>query len=300
MARTTLYRAVGVLTLVIGSAALASADPPAPAKDDAANKRLLYVVKHGSAKDLATVLGQHFKGVAEIQALPDPSSNFLLISSAPAAFDDILKTLEQLDRAPQTVEVEILIADVATKKADGDKTNPLEEVDEKALTGTFADVMARAEALQKKGALSGLKHILLTAVEGRPASVLVGESRPYTTAINISATGRDFRGISYRNSGIQANATVHVSPVKVVSVDLKLEESYPYVPEEGVSIGKDENGKPVMATEFVTSTLNDKIDVTSGQARVAEGVKTQAKSGKSHTIVVIGATVIEPDAKPDK
>ncbi len=91
-----------------------------------------------------------------------------------------------------------------------------------------------------------------------------------------------------------------MSPDKVVAVDLKLEGSYPYTPEDGIPIGADENKKPVMATEFVTSTLNGKIDMPSGQARVAEGVKSDAKAKNVHTIVVVGATVVEPDVKTDK
>jgi len=114
------------------------------------------------------------------------------------------------------------------------------------------------------------------------------------------ATGRTSRSITYRNSGIKADATVRVSPDKVVTLDLKLEDSYPYIPEDGVSIGVDENNKPVFAAEFVMSTLNSKIDVASGQARVAEGVKTDAKSAKAHTIVVVGARVADTDAKPEK
>src|SRR5262249_23910891 len=35
------------------------------------NKRLVYVVKHGDAKDLAGLLARHFKDDADIQALPE-------------------------------------------------------------------------------------------------------------------------------------------------------------------------------------------------------------------------------------
>src|SRR5258708_28085622 len=98
------------------AAAPAPADPKEPApksqpgKDDdgAKNKRLLYLVKHGMAKDLAAVLGEHFKGVAEFQALPESTSNALLISAAPAALDEVVKVLDQLDRQRQTVSIEIL------------------------------------------------------------------------------------------------------------------------------------------------------------------------------------------------
>ena len=186
MLHPILPRAIGALALLFGLAASAVADPPAPAKDDA--KRLLYPVKHGAAKDLAAVLAAHFKGVAEISALPDAGTNYLLISAAPSAFNEVVQVLDQIDRPPQTVSVEILIASVSVKKGD-DKSAPADDVDEKAFTGSIADVKAKVEALQKKGALGEVKRLQFTAVEGQPASLMIGENRPYVTGANIRATG---------------------------------------------------------------------------------------------------------------
>src|SRR5205807_1867449 len=68
MSQNILWRAAGLaLALAAGAPA---ADPPAPAKDAAANKRLLYVVKHRAAKDVAAVLGAYFKGAAEFRTVP--------------------------------------------------------------------------------------------------------------------------------------------------------------------------------------------------------------------------------------
>ena len=147
MSQFPLHRATGGLILALGLTAFAAGDPPAPKdpspKDDAsATKRLVYFVKRGTAKDLAPVLAGSFKGVAEVQALPDPTSNCLLISAAPAALDDVVKILEQIDRRPQTASVEIWILEVGGKKAGGDKTAPAEEVNEKDLSGTVAEVSA--------------------------------------------------------------------------------------------------------------------------------------------------------------
>ena len=203
MLRLPLLRTAGVLTLLFGLATSAVADPPA--KDDA--KRLVYPVKHGAAKDLAAVLNEHFKGVADFQAAPDASTNYLLIRAAPSALDEVLKVLAQIDRAPQTVSVEILIVTVAAKKAD-DKTAPAEDVDEKTFNGPIADVKAQVDALQKKGALSDLKRLQLTAVEGQAASVEVGENRPYVVGATVRATGLVSRNVAYRNVGTKADATV--------------------------------------------------------------------------------------------
>ncbi|HVS37443.1 MAG TPA: secretin N-terminal domain-containing protein [Gemmataceae bacterium] len=295
MCRIPLLRAAGAVIVALGLAALAAADPPASAKDDAANKRILYPVKHGSAKDLAAVLSEHFKGVAEVQASPDASGNYLLISAPAPAFDDVVKVLAQLDRPSQTVSLEIMIASAAAR---GDK--PADDIDEKSLNGTTADVEAKLRDLQSKGVLSEVKRLQLTVVEGQPTKLMLGESKPYVTGMTVTATGLTSRRIQYRDVGTQINATVHVSPDKTAAVDLKLEDSRMVFPEDGVPIGKDENGKPVLAADFILTTVTSKLDVPLGQARAAEGVKTEARAAKPHMIVVVAARATDADAKPEK
>jgi len=68
-----------VLILALFSVQLGvRAEDPSPSK----NKRLLYMVKSGNAKELAGLLGKHFKGDAEIDILND-AENCLLISAIP-------------------------------------------------------------------------------------------------------------------------------------------------------------------------------------------------------------------------
>ncbi len=156
------------------------------------------------------------------------------------------------------------------------------------------------ETLEKKGAFASVKRIRLTAVEGQTASAMVGENKPFVAGVNVRSTGLASRSITYRSTGVKADALVRVSPEKVVTVELKLADSHAYVPEDGVSVGADENGKPVIAPEFLETTLTGKLEIPSGTAREAEGVKTDSKSGKTHSLVVVGARVIEADAKPEK
>src|SRR6516162_32696 len=108
----------------------------------AKNQRIVYVVKNGEAKELAGILGKHFKGDAEVQILPDSPSNCLLISAAPNVFEEVVKVLEQLDKRPQLVSVELLIAEVTPKK--GDDGKPVaRELDDKEFIGPAKDVVER-------------------------------------------------------------------------------------------------------------------------------------------------------------
>jgi type II secretory pathway component GspD/PulD (secretin) len=260
------------------------------------NKRTVYLVKHGAAKDLALLLGKHFKGDAEIQALPDSASNFLLISAAPAVFEEVVKLLEQLDRQPGTVVIELFIAEIATKKGQDNKPPPADvTLDEKEFTGAAKDVLAKVESLKKAGRFSSLRQTQLTAVENQPASVLINETKPTVVGMHTTATGLVSRNITYRNVGTSAAVTVRVPEQKTVIVELNLKDSRLHVPETGIPIGKDENGVPVRAAETINSSLQAQLRVPSGQALAAQGVKTESKSGQAQILVVVAARVLGPD-----
>src|SRR5262249_55094219 len=163
------------------------------------NKRTVYVVKHGSAKDLARILAKHFKGDAEVQVLPDSPSNCLLIRAAPKVFAEVVQLLEQLDRRPQLVSVELLIAEVTPRK--GKDGKPVRgELDEKEFTGPAQAVLEKLEALRKNGVIGSLKRIQLTAVENQPASVIIGETKPVVTGVTTTGTGLVSRALTYRNT----------------------------------------------------------------------------------------------------
>jgi type II secretory pathway component GspD/PulD (secretin) len=265
----------------------------------AKSKRTFYVVKQGDAKELAYVLGKHFKGDAEIQVLPDSPGNCLLISAAPNVFEEVVKLLEQLDKRPQSVVVEVVIAEVTPKK-DEDGRPARRELNEKEFAGLNKDVQDRLEAMKKDGRLSALKRIELTAVENQPAKVLLGETKPIVTSATVTGTGRVARSFTYRNTGTQAEVTASVGADKTVALDLKVEDSRLHVADDAPAFGKDEDGTPIRATEVVLSTLKTKLSIPSGQAVAAEGVKTDSKSGQGQILIVVSARVLEPGARGGK
>ena len=273
---------------VLALTALAAAAQDRPAAEA---KRGVYVVKYAAAKDLAGILAKHFKGAAEIQAGPD-GSNCLLVNAPPAVFDEVMKTLGQLDRRPQSVAVEVFVVELPAKKAEDKAT----EIDEKELTGTIAQVADRLDALRKKGQVSGVKRILLTTVEGQQGTLLLGETRPYTTGTTVTATGIARRSISYRDLGTQIKVTPQVAADGSVTLDLNVQDSRARE-SATATVGKDEKGNPVPATEFLLTTLTGKVNVASGKAALAKDAKVVSKEGEGETLIVVGARVVEPDGK---
>jgi type II secretory pathway component GspD/PulD (secretin) len=302
MSRVTTSRAVlGLLmTLGLGLCALAAQDStrPAPAKGEAgqAAKRTFYVVKHGSAKDLASVLAKHFKGDVEVQLVPDAASNCLLLRASPRDFDEVTKLLEQLDRRPQLVAVQVWVGEVLPQKGADGKPLPADKLlDERQLTGPVDAVLAKTKALRNKGLLGDLNHVQTTVVENQPSSVLVGSSIPYVTGVT-NAGGKVLRRISYRNTGVSVQVTARVTPEKSIHLEIDVSNSRPHVRPDGIPIGFDENGTPIRATEFLTANLKNKLTVSPEQVAFAQGIETNAKADQPQPFVLVSARVVEPGA----
>jgi hypothetical protein len=204
-----------------------------------------------------------------------------------------------LDKRPQLVSVELLIAEVTPKK--GDDGKPVaRELDDKEFVGAAKDVVERLETLKKNGVIGSLKRVQLTAVENEPASVLLGGSTPMVTSLNRTATGRVSKSITYVSTGTTAQLKVRVSPENSVAIELNVNEAGVRVPEDGIELGKDENGGTTYATERFTATLKTKLSLRSEQAILAEGVKTESKSGQARTLIVVAPRILESGAKKSK
>src|SRR5262249_46779232 len=158
-----------------------------------------YVVRYGSAKELAAVLAKHFKDDAEVQALPEPSSNCLLISASPAVFDEVVKLLEQVDRRPQVLAVDLLIAEIPPRQdKDAKPVTQEREPDEGEFKGTMADVLAKLKEMRKEQG-GELTQFQATTAENQEATVLVGASKPYVMGATRTATGITARNLAYRD-----------------------------------------------------------------------------------------------------
>jgi type II secretory pathway component GspD/PulD (secretin) len=264
------------------------------------SKRIAYVVQHGSAKELADLLGKHFKGEAEIQVLSSTPSDCLLINARTAVFDEVLKLLALHDRRRQTVAIEVLIAEFERNiKDDSKKEAEVTDVDAGQFKGPAAQVVANLEALLRKGQIGTLRRLQLTLVEGQPSAVLIGQSKPFVMGLTRTGTGVVSRSISYRNLGTQLRATAHIGPDNKIEIELDLSDSRA-ASDDAVVIGKDESGAAVRATDFVNSKFTSKLRLGSGQALAAEGVQTTSKSGRQQTLVVVAATIVDPSVAAEK
>jgi type II secretory pathway component GspD/PulD (secretin) len=251
---------------------------PAAAKDRPAAepKRGAYVVQYAAAKDLAGLLARHFKGTAEIQPGPEGTSNCLLIKAPPAVFQEVMKTLEKLDRRPHSVAVEIFVVEFPAKKEEEEAKRP----DEKDFSGGIDDVAKRLDKMMKKGQVAAFTRVQLTTLEGQLGRMMLGEVKPYKTGENTR---------SYRNVGTRVRVTPQVAADRSVTLDLNVEDS------RGRASADDPD-----TTEFIITALAGKVRIASGKAVLAKDAKVTSKAGKGEMLIVVGARVVEPGAKAKK
>jgi hypothetical protein len=244
---------------------------PASAEDQ---KRGAYVVKYANAKNVASILTKQFKGAAEIQAGPEGTSNCLLVNAPLAVFDEVMKTVELLDRRPHSVIVEVFVIELPARKGD-DKDKP--RPDDKEFIGPIEEVAARVDSMLKAGDVAGVKRIQFTSLEGQLGSVILNENKPIEVANNT---------FSYRSFGTQVQATPLVNADGSILLELKVNDGR--IRESATAPGK---------PEFVSTALTDRISVGSGKAILAQNTKVNGKDGKGEMVVLVGARVIELEAK---
>jgi hypothetical protein len=155
------------------------ANAPIQLRPATKTQRAHYTVRYIDATTLARVVSQYFKGEAEVLSVPAASGTTLLISGSPDSIGEVMRLLEQLDRKPRTVEVEIVIADITSKKGTDGK-----EVDVSGL-----EPLPKLEALKKAGQVEAIQRIKLTTVEGHPITSTTGGNKPIVSGAMVAGGG---------------------------------------------------------------------------------------------------------------
>jgi type II secretory pathway component GspD/PulD (secretin) len=271
------------LTLALLATSIQAQSPPGK-QDDGKGKRIVYVVQHGSAKNLATMLSKHFKGDIDVQAGPDAGPNVLLINASAASYDEVLATLAKLDRKLQSVTIEIFVIELPPKQAGA--------VEEKDLSGAAEKVAEKVEALQKKGVFGSVKRYQTTALDNQQLKLLNGETKAIITGVVMRGNGQVSYTIIYKNVGTNIVLTPKLAD-KSVALDLNFEDVRAFQPEDGVPLGMNEKGQPILATDFAMTKLNTTMNVDPGQAVLLNGIETKSKSGTARTMVIVSVRTIQ-------
>lgn len=270
---------VAVLTLLGVITCLSSGPAQEP---PAAKSQRSYVSLHNSdAAGLADVLAKHFKGDATILVLPPTSGNAILITAPPAITEEVLALLAKLDRAPRSIEIEVTMVEVFTKKA------AFEKGAEAEFTGPAAEVHARLKALNKASQLGVVSRIKVTAAEGQPVQVTTGGNKAITTGGAVGGKGGfATKSINYMPVGTTAKFSAKVAGDDTALVEVDLKDNRVKVGEAGAA-GADE------PAEMTNTMLTTRVSVPAGRAVAVQAVRTAGKGGDTIALVIVQAKVLD-------
>lgn len=265
------------------------------AQEKTKTERTIVDVRYGSAKNLAEVLNKHFKSDLEFQAVPESTSNVLLLSGTKPILAEAKEVLEKLDRASRQVTLEIWIAELSPPGMGA-------EVASKTLHGPLEEVRNRLEELHRKGQITVLRRYELKASENQAATLSHLENRPF--ASGSSATfggggpgGRKTMSVTFRAVGVKMSATARIPPGGEIALDLNLEDSRPNSSADAPVVANDDAGNPIRATDFLSTMVEGKLTLRPGYATQVQGTVTRSKLGTGQTLIVVGVAMAEMKAK---
>lgn len=266
-------------------------------------KRIVYIVRHAPAATLATVLGEHFKDDVnvEVRAVAEQVSNTLLISASPAVFDDVLKILAQLDRAPRMISLEVLVVELELSRAPAGadpaavrRATPPRGDLFAGLTGPAADELAKARRLEPGSELDVVQRIRLSTLENQNAFVQLGERKPVVQGVTQARTGtaKVTRDV---NVGLLVGIVPRVGPDGSVVAQFDFEKSQVAPRPDDIVIGAGDAGEPIQQASIVTSVFKSTVQIARNQAVLVSNVQTTG-TRQSQMLLIVTATVDAPEA----
>jgi general secretion pathway protein D len=174
--------------------------------------------------------------------VPDTRTNSLILTTAPRNYDILLPILEDLDKAPAQVLIQVLLAEVtldksldlglkfATWDAIGyDRDATLREFGAGGTTLFYSlinkNLAGFLNFLQTSGKLDVLGRPQILASDNQPAQINVGQQAPYPVSVTITSGGNVITGVQYATLGIILTVTPHINPAGSVNMVISAENS---------------------------------------------------------------------------
>ena len=177
----------------------------------------------------------------------EENANTLLISASPRYFDTVMALIEELDKPPPQVLIQVLLVEVTlddsldfgidwslqaspgnASLATGTDFNVQGEI---AALGGFSVALSSGDfafflrALQTQGRVEILSRPQILASDNETARINVGSEVPLVTNVRETSEGTILSTIQYREVGILLEVTPRINPEGFVRLDVKPEIS---------------------------------------------------------------------------
>jgi hypothetical protein len=248
-------------------------------------KTIVYAARNAPANVLSETLEQ-FLEESGGRVVSDPISNVLLIqTTAEEDQERVLAVLQQLDRTPRTIRVQLHLL-----KSRGEG---FAEVDVASLSGSTDMVLKSIKTLESMGRAYVANRMELTAIENNPAMLQVGEDVPLlaaTTSVPGRGSSNNYRTMSV---GTLFKVQARLSGESDIVMEVEFEKSEVSSPVSDA----DEEHQPApqgvaRLTHQATSRIHD------GGSLLVGTLVSQSNDGASEAYLILSASI--DSAEPTK
>jgi type II secretory pathway component GspD/PulD (secretin) len=247
-----------------------------------------------AAKDTTSALYKLFKtegksigesGQSTVVIVPEPFSNCLIISGTPAAVEEVRRLVADLDRPAAIVQLEVRLTDISDVKSEKSQDAIPAEIKK-------PDANASRETSPKKRSEKILVNAVLTTLDGKTVTAMIGGNQPYIANVNKTSFGR-VNSIQWINVGTQIKLTPRLRPDGIVDLDVDIGDTCLGPLEEGAPIATLEKGEEVRQPSVDSLQIQTKLQLQDGKTMTISGM---TRSGKARQIAVT-AHIIRPGAE---
>jgi type II secretory pathway component GspD/PulD (secretin) len=263
-------QSISGFVLAISAAALVWYPPMADAQDNskAPLESRVWHPKYAAAKDVAGLATKAFTERG-FSFLAGDAVNSLIVQGPKQAMAEVVMVLEQLDRRPRSLAIELWIVHV----------NPGgPALEEKDWTGPAFQVEAKIQDWKKKGWIGECKRLQCYALDNHRTSIKETAQKAVVTAVNTTATGITTQTTQMRNVGELVAVLPRSTDDNQLLLKLTVEQSRLHTPADAPILGKDRQGEPIRATHIISSNLDTQVLVAPGRMIMVQGVKSHLAS----------------------
>jgi type II secretion system protein D len=284
----------------------------------------VYHLKNAKAKEMATTLQDIFRQEsqltrtstssaqasslerqleAEVTVVGDENSNKLLIATSPRYMDKVLKMVDELDKTPPQVTIQVLLAEVTIDADDrwgmdvrvgpfgGDVYNAqslgggpggiANTLGGGNISVSSADFALLIRALEVQGKLQVLSRPGVTVNNNKTASINVGDNIAIATGTERTPQGSTRADVARQDVGITLDVTPRISNDGFVQMDIAPKISS--VTSRTTQISEDFSA-PIINQRTVKTVVN----VKDGQSVVIGGLIQSSEEDRRSKVPILG------------
>ncbi len=233
--------------------------------------RLANIPVNSAATTLTKLFKTEGEGVTEnvkdkVVIVPEPIGNCLIISGPPPAVEEVRRLLNQIDRPPAMVRLEVQLTEALS---DFEK-----KISEKTAEGKT------------------LMHAELSTMDNQTAKIKFGRQESHITSVSTSTVGTT-NSYTPTNVGTVIQFTPRVSAQGIVALQISINDSRSSPVEEGIPIFTPKDGQPIRTPNTDTLSNQTTLQLQDGQTQT---ISVMTSNGKSRQIAVT-AHIIQPGTK---